>query len=232
MASNVGDSSTENGVTDVELVSQEYFEQLRDVLEKDCSVYKKTLECYQLAQFYEYRDKNFPKAVKMYGELCATKKHPSSCLSRGMIELAGRHRTPPVADTQAALSSFLTACDLGEAKGCQNAGLLFYKKGHEVERDLPRAFELFKKACESKEANGCFYASIMHLKEKPSAGFTPDKSEALRYAATACGLKHPWGCRNAARMCDIGDGVPVDKSRADSFKEAAKDLQRNQNATK
>ena len=45
-------------------VQQEYFTELRSVLAKDCALYKKTLECYQLAQFY--------------GEPACSPRHPLS----------------------------------------------------------------------------------------------------------------------------------------------------------
>lgn len=35
------------------LVRHRYFDDLRAVLKKDCAMYDKTLECYQLGQFYE-----------------------------------------------------------------------------------------------------------------------------------------------------------------------------------
>lgn len=49
----------------------------------------------QLAQFYEYRDKNYGAANKLYTWLCADRDHPVSCLSQGIMELSGRATGDP-----------------------------------------------------------------------------------------------------------------------------------------
>jgi hypothetical protein len=49
--------------------------------------YKKTLECYQYAQFLEYKDKKIADAAPIYNQLCDERNHAQSCLSAGMIAL-------------------------------------------------------------------------------------------------------------------------------------------------
>lgn len=49
--------------------------------------YGKTLECYQYAQFLEYKDKKIGLAAPIYDKLCDQKQHGASCLSAGMIAL-------------------------------------------------------------------------------------------------------------------------------------------------
>eukprot|EP00040_Diaphanoeca_grandis_P041312 m.262807 g.262807 ORF g.262807 m.262807 type:complete len:246 (+) comp47038_c0_seq1:130-867(+) len=211
--------------TEIELVSTletDYFDDLRDVLQKDCKIYNKTLECYQLAQFYEYRDNNFPEAVKLYARLCDTRNHGASCLSRGMLERNGRGLSAPEKDQAAAMESFVKACKYDDAKGCQNAGLLSKIGAVGVPKDQGKALDFFGKACEGGEPNGCFYVGLMHLN---GAEDTPaDKFKALMAFSKACKLGHPWACANASRMCRIGDGVDVNEEQAERFKIAAINL--------
>jgi hypothetical protein len=186
--------------------------------------YKKTLECYQYAQFLEYKDKKIAEAAPIYNQLCDERNHAQSCLSAGMIALntkgavggsgaeygplafkrfdqvrpsaidflinqprpcvcgmiddssrISKHCTPrtlTVADGRRSRFRFFVlflgwgkpqACSQGEAKGCQNAGLLMKEGGHGVSKDVPGAVRYFDKACEGGERNGCYYMGLMHL---------------------------------------------------------------------
>eukprot|EP00037_Helgoeca_nana_P018969 m.183565 g.183565 ORF g.183565 m.183565 type:complete len:228 (-) comp24659_c0_seq1:1629-2312(-) len=206
---------------DLELMSQDYFEELRGVLARDCKMYKKTLECYQYAQFLEYKDKKIAEAAPIYNQLCDERNHAQSCLSAGMIALntkgavggSGAEYGP------LAFKRFDQACSQGEAKGCQNAGLLMKEGGHGVSKDVPGAVRYFDKACEGGERNGCYYMGLMHLSGNPVGDFVPDKMQALIHSSKACKLGHPWGCANASRMCKIGDGVPINLEQAENFKQ-------------
>eukprot|EP00035_Acanthoeca_spectabilis_P025981 m.460766 g.460766 ORF g.460766 m.460766 type:complete len:228 (+) comp22136_c0_seq1:2972-3655(+) len=211
----------EPATAEIELLSQDYFEELRGVLERDCQSYGKTLECYQYAQFLEYKDKKIGLAAPIYDKLCDQKQHGASCLSAGMIALntKGEVGGAGPAYGTVAFQRFDEACTRGEPKGCQNAGLLKKEGGHGVAKDVPQAVKYFDKACEGGERNGCYYMGLMHLKGEPVGDFNPDKMQALIFSSKACKLGHPWGCANASRMCQIGDGVPVNLEQAEAFKQ-------------
>jgi TPR repeat protein len=49
---------------------------------------------------------------------------------------------------------FQRACDLGNAAGCNNLGVL-YDKGIGVAQDKVKAAQLFRKACDGGIAQGC-----------------------------------------------------------------------------
>jgi len=246
----VGGAGDGDGNTaDVELVSatSEYFDNLRKEYQKDCKQYRKPLECYQLAQFLEYRDKNYPRSAGLYTWLCDTKKHASSCLSLGFLhlrskaatlpalvdpeslvigetevdvtaELARLQQVPP--DARKAFQRFDQACTLGEAKGCHNAGLVLRGGGYGASKDLDRALAYFEKACASNEPNGCFFAALQHGNFKGDHKHT-DKEKAFQLNKKACELGHYMGCVNASVMCKKGDGVPVDVEQAAEFKKEA-----------
>eukprot|EP00038_Savillea_parva_P001421 m.103821 g.103821 ORF g.103821 m.103821 type:complete len:236 (+) comp10497_c0_seq4:136-843(+) len=214
-------ATTGSNERDIEFMSQEYFDDLRQVLERDCRLYDKTLECYQYAQFLEYRDKNIADAAPIYDRLCDERKHAASCLSSGMIALNTQGKIGGTGDGYgpAAFKRFEEACSRGDPKGCQNAGLLKKTGGHGVSQDMPVAIDYFDKACDGGERNGCYYMGLMHLTGTAQGTFVPDKTKALEYSSKACGMGHPWACANASRMCKIGDGVPVDMDQAAAFKE-------------
>lgn len=54
-----------------------------------------------------------------------------------------------------------------------------------------------------------------------------DMAKAFEYAARSCELGHKYGCINAARQLQTGDGVPEDADRAEHFKKRAKELHVN-----
>mmetsp|Transcript_6136 Transcript_6136/g.15685 ORF Transcript_6136/g.15685 Transcript_6136/m.15685 type:complete len:238 (-) Transcript_6136:177-890(-) len=218
------------GAKEIELMSQDYFEDLRGVLEKDCRLYGKTIECYQYAQFLEYKDKKLSEAAPLYNMLCDEKNHAPSCLSSGMITLNTRGEVGGAGANYGpeAFRRFDQACARGEAKGCQNAGLLRKEGGHGVDKDVSAAVNLFSQACDGGERNGCYYLGLMHLTGKPDGDFTPDKMQALIYSSKACKLGHPWGCANVSRMLSIGDGVPVDLEQAELFKQRYLKIQRGE----
>lgn len=194
--------------------TSEYFDSLRKSYQNDCKQYKKPLECYQLAQFLEYRDKNFPRAAGLYTWLCDTKGHAASCLSLGFLQLRGKAATLPALsdpegivlgeqaadvqvtpelarqqqlppNAQAALMRFERACVLGEPKGCHNAGLVLRGGGYGATKDLERALAFFEKACAGNEPNGCFFAALRHGNFKGEHAST-DKEKVRRASCAVC----------------------------------------------
>jgi hypothetical protein len=60
-------------------------------------------------------------------------------------------------------------------------------------------------------------------------GFSMDKPKAFEYALLSCNQGHSWGCANASRMLDIGDGVKQDKAQAEQLRVKAQRLSEGEN---
>ena len=61
--------------------------------------------------------------------------------------------------------------------------------------------QYFSSLCDGGFKNGCFNLSIR-------AKGIEESSHVL--AAYSCELNHPWGCANASRILQLGDGVDPD----------------------
>lgn len=124
-----------------------------------------------------------------------------------------------------ALERFKRACELGEAAGCHNAGLV-QKTGRDgAPKDLSEAVKYFDKACSGNDPWGCFYMGLMTANVQKNPGLVTNKPKALAYWTKAChlGTITPcvWGCRNAHVMLQNGDGVPKDPETAAELKARA-----------
>ena len=64
-------------------------------------------------------------------------------------------------DGAAALLRFAKACELGDGKGCQNAGLVSKDGVAGAKADFDRAVGFFDKACALGQPNGCFWMGII-----------------------------------------------------------------------
>lgn len=84
---------------------------------------------------------------------------------------------------------------------------------------------LLGKGCELGARNACFNLSILYLQGQRNPDFAVDKSKACQLAEQACRLGHSWGCANASRMHRVGDGVPVDETKADELKKLALEIE-------
>lgn len=133
-------------------------------------------------------------------------------------------------DLQAAYNCFLKSCYKGGKKSldsCHNVGLLIHD-GHvnDQKPDAVAARDYYTKACDGNFSASCFNLSAMYLEGSPAV--PKDMSKALHYSEKACELGHIWACANASRMYKLGDGVTKDAAKAETFKNRALTLQRNQ----
>eukprot|EP00729_Bicosta_minor_P002264 gene2264-11706_t len=174
---------------DYELVeaNSEYFTKLRAQYQKDCKLYKKSIECYQLAEFYEMRDKNYGAAAGLYSWLCDSRKHATSCVKMGMLELSAR-----AAATQAQMSPdgiVIGDAGAGAAVGAAGAATAGSKR---LAPNGCRALERFKQACELGEPAGCHNAGLVLKTGRDGA--VKDVGKAVEYFDKACNGNDPWGC--------------------------------------
>ena len=123
-------------------------------------------------------------------------------------------------DLPRALNIYETACQRGSSGACNNAGLVWQNGLPGQSPDTKRAADYFLKACKGGHKNGCFNLSTLYL--KGSSSVPKDMQRALTFSLKSCELGHPYGCANAARMYRLGDGVDVDKTKAEELKEKAK----------
>eukprot|EP00050_Salpingoeca_kvevrii_P018350 m.73112 g.73112 ORF g.73112 m.73112 type:complete len:223 (+) comp8024_c0_seq1:715-1383(+) len=203
----------------------EYFHDMREVLEHECAQRNKAIDCHQLGEFYMSLDRNYAAAAEIFERLCREQDHASSCFDLGMLNLNGRGMEKGKVDVPEALRLFDKACGGGNAAGCNNAGLLYKSGKHGVPKDTKRAEKLFKSACDDYFPNGCFNLSALYLQGTPEV--PQDKAQAFAYAKRACELGHLWGCVNAAHQSQAGDGVPVDLEAAARFRAKANDINLN-----
>jgi cytochrome c oxidase assembly factor 7 len=167
--------------------------------------------------------KDLAAAQRWYEQLCERAYGPS-CFNLAAVHLSGRATGSATEDS--ARSLFDKACSLGSAEGCNNAGLMWQRGTPAQPRDGDIAAQRFQQGCDDGQfRNACFNLSVLHL--QGDEGRRPaDKPRALLYAVKACALGHVWGCANASRMLQHGDGVPADPTRAAELKKIATDLDR------
>eukprot|EP01147_Barroeca_monosierra_P010014 gene10014-2188_t len=199
-----------------------YFDDLRKQHEWECETFKKPQDCHMLAEFYQTVDNNFEGAVKWYRRLCDSNNYSRSCTFMATCLLTGRGVEKNPAE---ALRYFKKACDLGSIEGCHNAGMLLRSTRYKEAGVLPNgneALSYFQKACDQDFRNGCFMLSVVYLRGE--AGAPRDMPKALQLAKKACDLQHTWGCINAARMLETGDGVLKDLVESEKYKKKAREL--------
>jgi TPR repeat protein len=137
-------------------------------------------------------------AACTYGHLQAacSGKDSTACMSLGEVELSKHH---PIAGTRA----YGSACDLGVAQGCYQAGLVGYEQTEEY----------LKRACDGGVADGCtrladgYYAGW-------SSGEQKDFAAAATFAKRGCDLNDLHACARLGAVLAAGEGVGKDTTRA------------------
>jgi hypothetical protein len=148
----------------VEMVNQEYMDNLRSEYQRACKFYKKSNECLELARFYEYRDKNFPAAAGLYKWLCDGFDNGPACLHRGMLQLAGRAETTlEFSDPDKIIVGEKMKSPVTEpappAQSKDNQQPYQYAD----KRDFLGAYKNFMKACKKAESKACQNAGLESL---------------------------------------------------------------------
>eukprot|EP00042_Codosiga_hollandica_P020437 m.66203 g.66203 ORF g.66203 m.66203 type:complete len:230 (+) comp49861_c0_seq2:84-773(+) len=201
------------------VIADQYFTDLRAVMQRNCETHGRPTQCYELAQFYERVDKDMAKANAIYEDLCRSRTYAKACFSEGLSHLLGRGY---VENRAKALECFLKACYKGDADSCNNAGMIYRKGGSVVAEDSAKAADFFEKGCALDSRNSCYMASVVHL--IGGNNLPVNKARAAHFAEEACRQGHTWGCVNAARLFATGDGVPKDETRAAQLRARAQEL--------
>ena len=134
------------------------------------------------------RDKNYGAAAGLYSWLCDSRKHATSCVKMGMLELSAR-----AAATQAQMSPdgiVIGDAGAGAAVGAAGAATAGSKR---LAPNGCRALERFKQACELGEPAGCHNAGLVLKTGRDGA--VKDVGKAVEYFDKACNGNDPWGCK-------------------------------------
>ncbi len=125
-------------------------------------------------------------------------------------------------DDRRATPLYVKGCDLGDALGCYNAGLMA-DEGRGVARDVARAAARYEEGCAMGSATACTNLGFLYEKGR---GVGQDGSRALALYrrgcdGTRCQRSNLNGCVNVGRAYRDGIGVAKDEERAASvFREA------------
>jgi hypothetical protein len=125
-------------------------------------------------------------------------------------------------DDRRATPLYVKGCDLGDALGCYNAGLMS-EEGRGVARDISRAAARYDEACEMGSATGCTNLGFLY---ENGRGVKKDTARAFALYqrgcdGTSCQRSNLNGCVNIGRAYRDGIGVAKDEARAASlFREA------------
>jgi hypothetical protein len=126
------------------------------------------------------------------------------CYELGLSYYFGRESYP--LDRARAAHAYERACDLGDARACNNLGdALAYGEG--MTRDVARAAELFRRACHNGEALAC--ANLGYMVEH-GEGVDRDVRRARDLYRDACATGEVYGCLHSAMLAAVTAGAPSD----------------------
>ena len=121
-----------------------------------------------------------------------------------------------------ALGAFKTACDAGDASGCNDAGVLL-ATGRGAPKDLHAAIALLDKGCVLRGANACGNLIYANLRDGAPKDQQPDYARAEPVLRAACDEGNPRACHALGWMLDRGIGVAADHDKARAILKAACD---------
>lgn len=162
--------------------------------------------CFNIAATYyngEKTQNNLKQAEKIWLETCE-KGAADSCL--GVALLYTQNGTAP---TKKAMPFLEKACNLGNANGCYNLGVV-YHQGEITPKNLKKARALYELACNGGESFGCHnLANIFDDENNYQA------ANELFYKACDMGVN--MACRNLGNSYRDGKGVQQDSRQAAVF---------------
>jgi TPR repeat protein len=127
-------------------------------------------------------------------------------------------------DDRRAHPLYLRACDLGDARGCYNVGLMA-DEGRGGARDIPRAAAKYDEACDMGSSTACTNLGFLY---ENGRGVKKDRARAAALYqrgcdGTSCQPSNLNGCLNIGRAYRDAMGVEKNAERAASvFQEACK----------
>jgi uncharacterized protein len=145
----------------------------------------------------------------------------AGCTHLAFLHAAGTESLVKKDDRRAA-SLYVKGCDLGDALGCYNAGLMS-DEGRGVARDHSRAAARYEEACEMGSSTACTNLGFLY---ENGRGVAKDRARATALYqrgcdGTSCQSSNLNGCVNVGRAYRDGIGVEKNAARAASvFQEA------------
>ncbi|KAJ1170240.1 hypothetical protein NDU88_002121 [Pleurodeles waltl] len=211
---------------------QEYLTNVGTEYSYQCYKEKDPNGCHRLAEYFEGIKKNFNSAAQVLKANCEQNQHSESCYKLGAYYITGKGGLAP--NLKAAYDCFIKSCKKGGKKSieaCHNAGLLAHDgRVFEGKPDPAVARDYYTMACNGNFSPSCFNLSALYIQGAP--GLPKDMTQAMNYSIKACDLGHVWACANASRMYKLGDGVDKNDAKAEALKDKARDLHKEQEATK
>lgn len=192
-----------------------------------CMSEKRPDGCHRLANYMENIQKDYKGATDLYKKNCDGYKYPRSCLTYAKNKSLGRGGPKDL--LEACKYSFI-ACDLGMVEGCLNAGVCLSEGVGGLPINLMDAVPFLNKACDEGNSVGCMKLFNLYINEKSrkmDVGMGRDPVKAYEYARRACDLNDIMGCLNAARQCNIGDGIPKNQKLTNEYREKADVLKKD-----
>jgi TPR repeat protein len=113
-------------------------------------------------------------------------------------------------DETRAVAFYQRACDGGDARGCNNLGVM-YMDGRGVAKDEVRAVTLFQGACDHDEAAGCSALGVAYMDGR---GVKKDEARAVTLYQQGCDGGNADGCTGLGMMYADGRGVAKDEAHA------------------
>ncbi|TGZ63593.1 hypothetical protein CRM22_006808 [Opisthorchis felineus] len=233
----MGDKTQDDaGLLDYKSASEvsEYMENLGLRFEFGCKKEHNPTSCHSLAQWFETYKTDVKRCAEILQMNCFDMKYGDSCFKYGVFKLFGKEGVPR--DPLAAYQAFEFGCKSADhGKSCQGAGRLIAEGLVSHSPSLTPAIPMFERGCHFGLAESCFHlggASITLANRMDKAGEKSkgqDSPSSLRKKAfdawsKGCELGHELCCRNVARMYSVGDGIPVNESKADEFRHLAEKI--------
>ncbi len=141
---------------------------------------------------------------------CHSDKDAASCADLALMCAKGEGLPK---DDKKALGFYMSACDLGSALGCNQAGMRL-EDGIGATKDDVAAVSLYQKACDGGRSEGCTNLARMYAN---GWGVSKDDPKAADLFQRACNLGDASGCSNLGFCYVKGRGVEVDRPRGVSL---------------
>lgn len=122
-------------------------------------------------------------------------------------------------------------CDLGDALGCANAGILVYTNSDVQIDDTKAPVEMMTKACNLANQKACSFLGQLYLQgfeaRENREAVPKDLTKAAEFIQKACDLGNPYACKLISKMYARGEGVQTDKDKAEHYRKRALNMERH-----
>ncbi|XP_058796074.1 cytochrome c oxidase assembly factor 7 homolog [Phymastichus coffea] len=184
--------------------------------------------CHLLGDYYESLKKDFAKAADLYQKNCDNLDYGRSCAKFGGWSMVGKGCA---ADVARGYNYLARACELGDAIGCTNAGIVGLSEArlHAEDRAgaMKQAVRLLEKGCnEKRQERACSFLSGMYHRGIEGV-VEPNRTQTYNYALKACEFGNYHACSHVSNMHATGEGAQKSSELAEAFKKRALELERD-----